>query len=106
MSFFASVAHVAQVLVNWFWVTIEGSWLHRGLARLLYLPSIVRMTLREGPNRRWYDRIDDTVILGALPFRSQTKEVRILNKVIRLVMVVLKTSASRKGEGASCALLQ
>lgn len=79
MSFFATVANVAQVLVNWFWVVIDGSWLHRGLARLLYFPSILRMTLKEGPNRRWYDRIDDTVILGALPFRSQTKKVRLLH---------------------------
>ena len=33
------------------------------------------MTLIEGPLHRWYDRVDDTVILGALPFRSQTEKV-------------------------------
>ena len=75
MSLYATVARFAQVLINWFWIAIDGSWLHRGLARLLYFPSILRMTLKEGPNRRWYDRIDNTVILGALPFRSQTKKV-------------------------------
>ena len=80
MSFFSTVAHVAQVLFNWFWVTIDGSLLHRGMARLMYFPSILRMTLMEGPKRRWYDRIDDTVILGALPFRSQTKKVRSISQ--------------------------
>lgn len=25
--------------------------------------------------RNWYDRIDETVILGALPFRGMTKQV-------------------------------
>ena len=77
MSFFSTVAHVAQVLLNWFWVTIDGTFIHRGMARLLYFPSILRLTLAEGPKRRWYDRIDNTVILGALPFRSQTKKVRL-----------------------------
>ena len=78
MSFFSTVAHVTQVLINWFWATIDGSFLHRGIARLAYFPSILRMTLMEGPKRRWYDRIDNTIILGALPFRSQTKKVKSL----------------------------
>ena len=69
------VANFAQVVFNWFWVTIDGSMLHKALARLAYFPSILRMSLREGPNQRWYDRIDQTVILGALPFRSQSEKV-------------------------------
>ena len=36
------------------------------------------MILMEGPSWRWYDRIDSTVILGAIPFKSQTKEVHVL----------------------------
>ena len=49
--------------------------LHKCLVRLWYFPSILRMTLMAGPKRHWYDRIDSTVVLGALPFRSQTKKV-------------------------------
>ena len=55
-----------------------GSVFHRAFARFIYFPSIVRMMVMEGPKRRWYDRVDDTVILGALPFRSQTKQVKLI----------------------------
>ena len=27
-------------------------------------------------SRHWYDRVDEAVILGALPFKSMTKKVR------------------------------
>ncbi len=66
---------VTRVFLRWFWYTVYGTGFHKLLVRLLYFPSIGRMSLLEGPNRRWYDRIDDTVILGALPFRSQAKQV-------------------------------
>ncbi len=66
---------VTRVFLRWFWYTVYGTGFHKLLVRLLYFPSIGRMCLLEGPNRRWYDRIDDTVILGALPFRSQAKQV-------------------------------
>lgn len=71
------VAQSVFVVVRWFWAFVDGSMLHKGINRVLYFPSILRMSLLTGPNRRWYDRIDSTVILGALPFRSQTKEVKI-----------------------------
>ena len=67
----ASLRHVLQVMVEW----IIGTSIHRAFARLIYLPTILRMIVMEGPKRRWYDRVDDTVILGALPFRSQTEQV-------------------------------
>ncbi len=66
---------VTRVFLRWFWYTVYGTGIHKLLVRVLYFPSIGRMCLLEGPNRRWYDRIDDTVILGALPFRSQAKQV-------------------------------
>lgn len=62
-------------LSTWSW----GHMVNKLLARALYFPSILRMTLIEGPNHRWYDRVDGTVIVGALPFKSQTKEVGILS---------------------------
>ena len=47
-------------------------------SRVWYFPGIVHnsvfVALSFG-KYRWFNRIDDTVILGALPFRSQTKEV-------------------------------
>ena len=49
-------------------------------SRVWYFPGIVYnsacVALSSG-KYRWFNRIDDTVILGALPFRSQTKEVRV-----------------------------
>ena len=53
--------------------------LHRALARVLYIPSIAKMLATSwwklNPAKQWYNRLDETVILGALPFRSQTKEL-------------------------------
>ena len=67
-----------KVCTGWLARMVYGGPLHKAGARLLYLPSIVRMSLLWGRGKKnWYDRVDETVILGALPFRSQTKEVSI-----------------------------
>lgn len=67
-----------KVCTGWLARVMYGGPLHKAAARLLYLPSLARMSLLWGRwKRNWYDRVDDTVILGALPFRSQTKEVLI-----------------------------
>lgn len=43
------------------------------LARLLFYPTLTYNVLMEKvSSRRWFDRVDQTVILGALPFRSMT----------------------------------
>lgn len=45
-------------------------------ARLTFYPTLLYNVLMEKiSSRNWYDRIDDNVILGALPFRSMTKQV-------------------------------
>lgn len=45
-------------------------------ARATFLPSLFyNMMMEKVSSRRWYDRIDDTVILGALPFRNMTKQL-------------------------------
>lgn len=45
-------------------------------ARVTFYPSLFYNVMMERVSaRRWYDRIDDTVILGALPFRSITQVV-------------------------------
>lgn len=46
------------------------------LARLLFYPTLAyNVVMEKVSSRRWFDRVDDTVILGALPFRSMTKQV-------------------------------
>ena len=78
MSLFFVLANFFRVCADlvrvWFW----SSMLHKLISRALYFPSILRMSLMVGPERRWYDRVDSTILLGALPFRSQTKEVRVV----------------------------
>lgn len=45
-------------------------------ARVTFYPTLVYNVVMERISpRQWYNRIDDTVILGALPFPSMTKEV-------------------------------
>uniref|UniRef100_A0A069DWV9 Phosphatidylglycerophosphatase and protein-tyrosine phosphatase 1 n=1 Tax=Panstrongylus megistus TaxID=65343 RepID=A0A069DWV9_9HEMI len=45
-------------------------------ARLSFYPTLLYNVLMEKvTSRNWYDRIDDTVILGALPFRSMTEQL-------------------------------
>jgi len=44
-------------------------------ARVTFLPTLAyNIAMERVSARRWYDRIDQTVILGALPFRSQYTE--------------------------------
>lgn len=50
------------------------------LARLLFYPTLAyNVVMEKVSSRRWFDRVDETVILGALPFRSMTKQVRLSN---------------------------
>ncbi|XP_059537461.1 phosphatidylglycerophosphatase and protein-tyrosine phosphatase 1-like [Myotis daubentonii] len=56
-----------------------GSLLEAGLARVLFYPTLLYTVLRgtvPGRARRdWYNRIDRTVLLGALPLRSMTRRL-------------------------------
>ncbi|XP_036181808.1 phosphatidylglycerophosphatase and protein-tyrosine phosphatase 1 isoform X3 [Myotis myotis] len=56
-----------------------GSLLEAGLARVLFYPTllytVVRGTVPGRARRDWYNRIDRTVLLGALPLRSLTHRV-------------------------------
>lgn len=49
-----------------------SSWI---FARVAFYPSLLWGIVTESATKRWYDRVDTNVILGALPFKSQTKEV-------------------------------
>ncbi|XP_031704565.1 phosphatidylglycerophosphatase and protein-tyrosine phosphatase 1 [Anarrhichthys ocellatus] len=46
------------------------------LARLLFYPTLAyNVVMEKVTSRRWFDRVDETVLLGALPFRSDTKQL-------------------------------
>lgn len=46
-------------------------------ARVTFFPSLVYNVFMEKVTaRQWYNRIDENVILGALPFPTMTKQVR------------------------------
>ncbi|KAM9816865.1 phosphatidylglycerophosphatase and protein-tyrosine phosphatase 1 [Neosynchiropus ocellatus] len=46
------------------------------LARVLFYPTLAyNVAMEKVSSRRWFDRVDETVILGALPFRSMTKQL-------------------------------
>lgn len=45
-------------------------------ARVSFYPTLFYNVFMEKVTaRRWYDRIDENMILGALPFRSMTNDV-------------------------------
>ncbi|XP_074107472.1 protein tyrosine phosphatase, mitochondrial 1 [Cotesia typhae] len=55
-------------------------------ARVTFYPTLVYNVFMEKiSSRRWWDRIDDTVILGALPFRYMTKQLVDEEKVVAVV---------------------
>uniref|UniRef100_A0AAZ3SFW4 Phosphatidylglycerophosphatase and protein-tyrosine phosphatase 1 n=1 Tax=Oncorhynchus tshawytscha TaxID=74940 RepID=A0AAZ3SFW4_ONCTS len=46
------------------------------LARVLFYPTLAyNVVMEKVSSRRWFNRVDQTVILGALPFKSMTKEL-------------------------------
>lgn len=48
-------------------------------ARVTFIPTLVyNVVLEKVTARRWYDRIDKSVVLGALPFRSMADSVSYL----------------------------
>lgn len=45
-------------------------------ARVTFIPTLVyNVVLEKVTARRWYDRIDNSIILGALPFRNMADSV-------------------------------
>lgn len=59
----------------------------RMFARVTFLPTLAyNLAMERISSRRWYDRIDQTVILGALPFRSEyTKKLVEQEKIAGVV---------------------
>lgn len=49
-------------------------------ARVTFYPTLLyNVVMEKVTSRRWYDRMDDTVILGALPFQSMAQQVSVTN---------------------------
>ncbi|XP_031559778.1 phosphatidylglycerophosphatase and protein-tyrosine phosphatase 1-like [Actinia tenebrosa] len=59
------------------WITVSNNFMMSSAfsARILFYPTLLWNVVMESSSRRWYDRIDSTLILGALPFKSQTKQL-------------------------------
>lgn len=58
------------------------------LARVSFYPTLLYNVLMEKASaRNWYDRIDENVILGALPFRSQANDVSMTIRGLRILVV-------------------
>ena len=72
---FQVLAAYIKLWLEFVWQILMASPANEFIARLLYFPTIVRLMLLSSPKRPWYNRVDDTVILGALPLRRLTKEV-------------------------------
>lgn len=65
-------------------------------ARVSFYPTLLYNVLMEKATaRNWYDRIDENVILGALPFRSQANDVSIVSKTVIIVNNKLYSYACR-----------
>lgn len=54
---------------------LSSVWSHPLGARVAYYPSLLYGLLRSNPERRWYDRIDNKVILGALPLHKVAEKL-------------------------------
>lgn len=79
-------------------------------ARIAFYPSLLWGLATESSTKRWYDRVDNHVILGALPFRSQTKEL-VENENVRGVVTLnedyeTRYFANSKQEWSDCGVMQ
>ncbi|KAK3697921.1 hypothetical protein QZH41_013010 [Actinostola sp. cb2023] len=59
------------------WISVSSEFIMSSgfAARVFFYPTLLWNVMMQGNSRRWYDRIDSTVILGALPFKGQTKQL-------------------------------
>ncbi|KAM0879109.1 hypothetical protein ACQ4PT_034438 [Festuca glaucescens] len=59
------------------WADFAKTCLIAGGARLLFYPALARNAAldRYQPDFHWWDRIDESIILGAVPFRSQIPQL-------------------------------
>ena len=74
---FIAIGYIVRWLINGAFFRMFGLTGLQVISRLIYFPGVTWNTVSwRWRNYQWYNRIDNTVVLGALPFRSQTEEVR------------------------------
>jgi len=57
------------------------------MSRAFFYPSLLyNVVMERVAGRHWFDRIDETVILGALPLRSVTDEVMVMTNCIYIAL--------------------
>ncbi|GAB6027034.1 hypothetical protein CHUAL_013763 [Chamberlinius hualienensis] len=62
--------------------TLKQPLLRTAFARVTFYPTLFYNLLMEKVSkRRWYDHIDNTVILGALPFKTMNSELKLKERV-------------------------
>jgi len=53
------------------------------LSKIAFYPTLVyNIFLSKVTSRNWYDRIDDTVVLGALPLTGVAKKVKYMELIL------------------------
>lgn len=73
---FIGIRHLARWLFNGIFRMTFGLTSLQVISRIVYLPGITWNTVSwRWRNYQWYNRIDSTIVLGALPFRSQAEDV-------------------------------
>ena len=74
---FIAIGNLAVWLLNGVLRMTIGLTTLQVFSRVSYFPGIAWNTFSwRWRNYQWYNRIDNTIVLGALPFRSQAEEVR------------------------------
>lgn len=65
-----------MLLMLLFPILIAFNFLVEMFARVTFYPSLFyNVFMEKVTSRRWYDRIDENIILGALPFKRLTNKV-------------------------------
>lgn len=69
-------------------------------ARVTFYPTLFyNIFMERVSSRRWYDRIDDNMILGALPFRTMSEEVRVFkSSQLKYVIISFVNKTTIKDE--------
>jgi len=66
---------------------VANTFLSPMFARVTFLPTLAyNVAMERVSTRRWWDRVDSSVILGALPFRSKYTEDLVKQEKIRGVV--------------------
>ena len=69
------------ILFSWVHIVEDKmslSQMHAFGAKVAFIPTLLWNLLRSRIDRNWYDRITETIVLGALPFHSTARKVYLI----------------------------